>query len=243
MSPNEPVARSASDDKLFDEWWCEPGSGDQSMEDEHGDHWREFLRYIEEPDLTSSTVLDFGCNQGGMLRMLYDTKPFASAVGVDLARRSIDVAKSRKGDRPIRYEATSSLSHLCDVFDLALSSAVLFLVDDMNEHAKQIFSALKAEGVYYASHPDFLSYPNFEQIRKDINKFAAVPLVPHSLESIVTTFDAAGFRVGIKRVVPQTFVELNPGRNWFSSVADNIEASYLHSYVFQFSKPPLHSAD
>ncbi|MEM7245491.1 MAG: methyltransferase domain-containing protein [Acidobacteriota bacterium] len=212
------------------------------MEDEHGDHWREFLSFIEEKDLSSSTVLDFGCNQGGMLRMLFDSRPFASAVGVDLAQRSIAVAESRKGSRPIRYEATTSIHHFQDEFDLATSSAVIYLVKDMEQHAEEMFGALKPGGVYYASHPDYPSYPNFEQIKEDINRFAAVPLVPHTLDGIASAFDAAGFEVGIKRVIPQAFVELNPRRSWHSSVAENIEASYSHGYVFRLAKPAAGSA-
>jgi len=55
-------------------------------------------------DLHDSTILDYGCNQGGFLRMLYDRNPFRGAVGIDIARESVARADLLKGHRPIEYK-------------------------------------------------------------------------------------------------------------------------------------------
>ncbi len=53
-------------------------------------------------------MLDYGCNQGGFLRMLYDRHPFKSAVGIDIARESVARADLLKGHRPVEYKVTDT---------------------------------------------------------------------------------------------------------------------------------------
>lgn len=61
-------------------------------------------------DISSARILDIGCNQGCFLRMLYDAPPFASGVGVDLARDRVSLANATKGDRPLDYLAINRLA-------------------------------------------------------------------------------------------------------------------------------------
>jgi len=39
----------------------------------HAPIWRRMVDVSVPHDLSASTVLDYGCNQGGFLRLLYDT--------------------------------------------------------------------------------------------------------------------------------------------------------------------------
>jgi 2-polyprenyl-3-methyl-5-hydroxy-6-metoxy-1,4-benzoquinol methylase len=59
-------------------------------------------------DISTSTVLDYGCNQGGFLRLLYDSHSFLSAVGIDIARESVARAELLKGHRPIEYKVADT---------------------------------------------------------------------------------------------------------------------------------------
>ena len=42
----------------------------------HAPIWRRMIDVSVPHDLSASTVLDYGCNQGGFLRLLYDRHPF-----------------------------------------------------------------------------------------------------------------------------------------------------------------------
>ncbi len=139
--------------QIVEEWWQEPNAGDQSMEDEHGDFWQDVLDNVLDVDLKGKKILDFGCNQGGFLRRLYEITPFSSAVGVDLAKKSIDKANQRKGNVPAQYYALDNIDSLDKDFDYALSTAVIFLIDDLKDHARQMFGRLKPGGAYYATYP------------------------------------------------------------------------------------------
>ena len=66
--------------------WSKNTSEEDSMTEEHAWIWREMIKCIPSNDLSAARVLDVGCNQGGFLRTLYDTRPFAQGVGVDLAQ-------------------------------------------------------------------------------------------------------------------------------------------------------------
>ena len=70
----------------------------------HAPIWRRMIDVSVPHDLHESTVLDYGCNQGGFLRMLYDRHPFQGAVGIDIARESVARAELLKGHRPIEYK-------------------------------------------------------------------------------------------------------------------------------------------
>jgi 2-polyprenyl-3-methyl-5-hydroxy-6-metoxy-1,4-benzoquinol methylase len=111
---------------LVDEWWMEPGAGDQSMEDEHGDFWNDFLANAVDVDFTGKKILDFGCNQGGLLRRIYQKTKFREAVGVDLAVNSVAVANDRKGVIPVSYFAVKNLESIDRDFDYAVSTAVIY---------------------------------------------------------------------------------------------------------------------
>jgi 2-polyprenyl-3-methyl-5-hydroxy-6-metoxy-1,4-benzoquinol methylase len=108
-----------NEEQFYEVWWQE---GDQSMEDTHLPHWKRVLKFIPEQDLRDCSVLDFGCNQGGFLRLLYEQRPFKEAIGTDLARRSVELANSRKGDLPIQYVLTSCPEQFERRFDLAFKA-------------------------------------------------------------------------------------------------------------------------
>lgn len=54
--------------EIINEWWLEPGQGDASLEDEHVEFWQDVVEQVIDTSLTQKTVLDFGCNRGGLLK-------------------------------------------------------------------------------------------------------------------------------------------------------------------------------
>jgi hypothetical protein len=61
---------------LYEVWWREGVHGEQCMEDSHQAFWHKVIEMIVETDLRTATILDFGCNQGGFLRLLYTHRLF-----------------------------------------------------------------------------------------------------------------------------------------------------------------------
>ncbi|RJX37457.1 class I SAM-dependent methyltransferase [Paenibacillus pinisoli] len=219
---------------FYDVWWQE---GDQSMEETHLPHWRKVLRFIPEQDLRDCSVLDFGCNQGGFLRLLHELRPFREAVGTDLATRSIELANSRKGDLPIDYLLTDSPDQFGPRFDIAFSLAVIYLLPDLEEHARKMKAALKSGGVYYATYADYPNNSSFPMIKERINANSAVPMQEHTLDDIAAAFFGQGFKVGVRRMPPAEFVELSPESVWYRNVADHLQFAHEQAYLFQFTAP------
>lgn len=224
--------------KVYDEWWQEPNRGDQSMEDEHQFFWQDCLENMIDVDLSGKKILDFGCSQGGFLRYIYKDHPFKSAVGIDLAQKSIDKANQIKGNIPAQFFALDNLETLDKDFDCAISTAVLFLIDDIKDHAKQIYDRLKPGGIYIAQYPDYVTNPAYAPCRDVIDEFAAQKCAPKSLEEIVSDFESAGFQVFLKRIIPKGYISVgSESRFYGNSVPNIIEFWYNHRYAFKCVKP------
>lgn len=221
-------------DPYYDVWWRE---GDQSMEDSHLHHWRWVLAHLPDEDMREYSVLDFGCNQGGFLRYLYAERPFKKAIGTDLARQSVEVANQRKGDFPISYVVTSDPEQWGKRFDRAYSLAVLYLLSDLEEHARKMKACLKPGGIYYATYADYPSNPSFAHIRERINQHSALPMQEYSLDAIADAFFHQGFQVSIRRMLPTDFVALSPDKSWYQCVSDKLQYVYEQAYIFRFIAP------
>ena len=115
--------------------WNRNPADEEAMGAAHAPIWRRMIDVSVPEDLRDSTVLDYGCNQGGFLRMLYDRHPFRAGVGIDIARESVARAELLKRQRPIDYRAGNSAAALGQVFDYAFSHEVLYLLPDLAVHA------------------------------------------------------------------------------------------------------------
>ncbi len=131
--------------------WNRNPAEEEAMGAAHAPIWRRMINVSLPQDLHGSTILDYGCNQGGFLRMLYDRHPFKAAVGIDIARESVARAELLKGHRPIDYKVADSAAALGRAFDYAFSHEVLYLLKDIAAHAGDIRSALKPGGAYVAA--------------------------------------------------------------------------------------------
>ena len=107
----------------------------------HAPIWRRMIDVSVPHDLHDSTILDYGCNQGGFLRMMYDRNPFRAAVGIDIARESVARADLLKGHRPIEYKVGDKAAALGRTFDFAFSHEVLYLLPDLAQHAADMKAA------------------------------------------------------------------------------------------------------
>ncbi|TWH51666.1 bifunctional 2-polyprenyl-6-hydroxyphenol methylase/3-demethylubiquinol 3-O-methyltransferase UbiG [Sporomusa sp. KB1] len=221
-------------DKLYDVWWQNRTEGEQQMEDRHKRGWREVIHLIQEQDLSDMAVLDFGCNQGGFLRYLYQAKPFKEGMGIDLAQESITVANARKGGLPLTYVATTTPEQFANRFDLAISQAVIYLIKDLKTHAWKVKQMLKPGGVYYATYTDLTNNDSLQHFTDWINKNSLVESNPHTLDFITKTFAEEGFQVEIQRRRPQGFIGVDSKDEGFLCIADRMKSVYEQAYIFRF---------
>ncbi|MBH5316426.1 class I SAM-dependent methyltransferase [Paenibacillus sp. GSMTC-2017] len=224
-------------ESLYDVWWQYKGEGEQGMEDDHLPHWKRVLSFIPVEDLSESNVFDFGCNQGGFLRLLYEQRPFKEGVGTDLARQSIEVANRRKGNLPIHYFADSIPEQYEHYFDYAFSLAVIYLLPDLDDHALKMKKILKPGGVYYATFADYTGNPSLPSIRDRINSNATLPMQKHTIDTVADAFFRAGFKIGIRRMIPADFVDLSQGNKWYNNIADHLQYAYEQAFLFRFVAP------
>lgn len=222
---------------LYDVWWQDTSNGEQSMEEDHLKGWQQTIDEMEEHSLEGKVILDFGCNQGGFLRHLYNYSPYKKAVGIDLARESIKVANQRKGDLPITYEATAQVESYGQAFDLAFSTSVIYLMEDLYAHARQIKDVMKPGGIYYATFSDQSKNPSLNYMKAQIDRFGTTPMQLHTLDDIAKAFISEGFTVEIKRVKPKQFINVNRNSEFYQSVSDRMMSEYESSYLLRFIAP------
>ncbi|MCM3701625.1 bifunctional 2-polyprenyl-6-hydroxyphenol methylase/3-demethylubiquinol 3-O-methyltransferase UbiG [Paenibacillus macerans] len=225
----------ADDQQLYDVWWNDRVRGEQAMEDNHQPHWKKVISMIEEADFSSFHVLDFGCNQGGFLRYLYTQKPFLTGTGVDLAKQSIEVANARKKDLPLSYEATAHVDKFNHAFDIAFSISVIYLIQDLTEHAWKMKQALKPGGVYYCTYTDYSKNPSLLHYKKQIDRHGSLPMQLHSLNEIADAFFHEGFKVELRRMPPLGYITIDPNDMWFNAIADRMQYEYQEAYIFRFT--------
>ncbi|MEM7239417.1 MAG: class I SAM-dependent methyltransferase [Pseudomonadota bacterium] len=188
--------------------WAADQATEDDMNHEHAPFWRRLIALMVERDLFGKSVLDFGCNQGGLLRALYHSHGYAEALGVDLASGSIARANALVGPVPARFEVRENLDGLEGKFDVALSQEVLYLLPDLDRHAREIYSSLKAGGVYYAAIGCHSDNPEWPRWRELIPPVSNLPVHSYSLDDFNRAFAGAGFEVYAQPFRIEEFVPL-----------------------------------
>ncbi|MEM9010272.1 MAG: class I SAM-dependent methyltransferase [Pseudomonadota bacterium] len=221
---------------LIETWATRPEEED-AMPAEHGWIWRAMIRAADTADLADKRVLDVGCNQGGFLRLLYDTQPFAAGVGVDLAAQAVARAERQKGDRPLRYLATPHLADAGEGFDLAFSHEVIYLIEDLADHAAQIAEVLRPGASYYAVTCCHRDSPLWADWRPRIQGISNITVPNHGVADIADAFRGVGFEVAVSRFLADGFIPLTGPSDYFPSDLDRIELYARWKLMFRCTRP------
>ncbi|MEM9969936.1 MAG: class I SAM-dependent methyltransferase [Pseudomonadota bacterium] len=217
--------------------WSTDASEEDSMTDEHAWIWREMIRAIPADDISGAHVLDIGCNQGGYLRTLYDTRPFARGVGVDIARDRVALAEAQKGDRPLTYIAATEARAAGSGFEMAFSHEVIYLIDDLEAHGRDVFDALAPGGHYDAVTCCHRDNPLWSTWRPRIAQFSNVPVPNHSVADIAGAFRAAGLQVSIARFLAAAFIPTFEPTEYFPSNNERVEVYARWKLCFRCTRP------
>ncbi|MEM7438208.1 MAG: pseudoazurin [Pseudomonadota bacterium] len=214
--------------------WSKLSAQEDGMADEHAWIWREMINAVS-GDLSQADVLDFGCNQGGFLRTFYDTRPFANGVGVDLAQDRVALAEAAKGDRPLQHFAMAELTELESRFDVAFSHEVIYLIEDLGDHARQTARVLKPGATYHAVTCCHADNPLWPRWRPMIQEFSNIPAPDHSVDDILSAFRAAGFATRVSRFLAASAVPAEGPNDFFPTDLDRLEVYANWKLMFHFT--------
>jgi len=218
--------------------WNRNPADEEAMGAAHAPIWRRMVEVSVPHDIRESTVLDYGCNQGGFLRLLYDHHPFKAAVGIDIARESVARAELLKGQRPIAYKVADQAATLGQTFDFAFSHEVIYLLPDVAEHARDIKAALRPGGSYIAAigcHTDSSLWPRWRTL---IAETSSIPIYDHSLEDVSKAFAEAGFNVSVRPLALEAFMHVTIGSAYFPKVTDQLRYYTADKVLFRFVRQP-----
>ena len=219
--------------KSYEVWWQKEQETDDDMARDHQEAWERTIQMLDITDIKNKTILDFGCNQGGFLRKLYDASPFKEGVGIDLARLSLEKAEAYKGNRPITYFLTDRPQETGKTYDTAISTSVLYLIEDVPQHARDLKAVLKPNGVYYATFADLTNNPSRQYMDDTINQYGATPSQNHSLKYIVDSFIEAGFEVAVMKEAVPDVIDLTHYSDFFLTPNDYLRTLYEESFLIK----------
>jgi SAM-dependent methyltransferase len=218
---------------LISTWNRNPADED-AMGASHAPIWRLMIDVSVPHNLSQSTVLDYGCNQGGFLRLLYDRHPFASGVGIDIARESVGRAELLKGQRPIDYKVSDTAAALGRTFDYAFSHEVIYLLADVAAHANDLRTALRPGGAYVAAMGCHTASAVWPRWRTLIAETSSIPVYDHSLEEVAKAFSAAGFTVSVRPLALDAFMQVTVGSSYFPKITDQLRYYSEDKVLFRF---------
>lgn len=211
-------------------------AADEAMQDEHGFIWRAILDTID-VDLVGRRVLDAGCNQGGFLRLLADEHGIAEGYGYDPAAGAIEDARRLAGDRPLRFETADSVPQTWSGFDVAFSHEVLYLLQDLPEHARSVFACLDPGGVYFAVMGVHTGSPLMVEWHSANRDELRLPPL-NDVDDVINTFHRAGFDVSIARLAVR-FVPTTGRKDHHHEGRSLDWLAYYHDQkiLFRFARP------
>ena len=131
-------------------------------------------------------ILDAGCGTGGFLRWALDNGSFASAAGIDIGSKAVELARERVPEADLRVGPLRSLPFPDAAFDLVVTHDVLQHVpeDDVAESLRELRRVLADGGLL------FVRTNGSKTFRREQDDWRA-----YDRATLVAELEAAGFRV------------------------------------------------
>ena len=202
--------------------WFRDEVDEEAMFEDHAYLWRHLIETVPEKDFSRFAVLDYGCNRGGFLRNLFECRPFKQGVGVDIAERSLEVARKRSTRLPIEFILPNQMDRLAATIDMAFSHEVLYLLPNLDTHATAIAKVLKEGGSYYATIGCHTGNPLWKCWRQLIEQSSNLPVLDYSLDDYARSFWNAGLRVEMRPFQLQDYILVKPDNPYFPAAVDSL---------------------
>lgn len=131
------------------------------------------------PEFKDKRVLDLGCGYGW--HCIYAMQQgAASAVGVDISTKMLEVARSKTQFKEVEYvcSAIEDIEFEAGSFDVVLSSLALHYIADFDSVLTKVHGLLKEGGsfVFSVEHPIFTAHGTQEWYRDDSGKIIHFPV-------------------------------------------------------------------
>lgn len=108
------------------------------------------------PDLSGKAVLDLGCGYGHNC-IDFVSRGAGRVIGIDISEKMLAVAKKESANGKIEYRNMSmtEISTIDEKFDFIYSSLAFHYVEDFDAFARDMYSALNADGqlLFSQEHP------------------------------------------------------------------------------------------
>jgi SAM-dependent methyltransferase len=202
--------------------WFREENEEEGMYEDHAYLWEHLIEAVGEHDYSQKTVFDYGCNRGGFLKTLFQSRRFKKGIGADIAELSLAVAKRRHADLPVDFIFPHQLDRYENSVDIAFSHEVLYLISNLDEHAEAISRVLKRNGVYYAAigcHTGNHLWPRWRGL---IMESTSLPVFDYSLDDYARAFWKSGFRVDMRSYRITDFILIKPDNPYFPSASDSL---------------------
>jgi SAM-dependent methyltransferase len=210
--------------------------GEEDMAKGHEPSWDALISHMSEDNLAGKKVLDFGCNRGGFLTRLYKSKPFESALGVDIAQDSVAFANQNKGDAPCEYDHVDVLDSASNEYDVVFSHEVIYLLPDLKAHASDMHKVLKSGGVYYLAIGEYEENPLWDRWKDIVAEFSPVPPQTYSLKYIAQCFQECGFDISVRQLVCEGFFPYDPDDRYIENPMELINFMTKDMMLFRLEK-------
>ena len=103
------------------------------------------------------------------------------------------------GDRPLHFEASSSVPEAWRDLDVAFSHEVLYLLPDLAPHAAAIHGSLRPGGVYFAVMGMHTGSPMMVEWHAANREELQLPPL-YDIDDVIATFRHAGFDASVARL-------------------------------------------
>ncbi len=154
-------------------------------------HWKNyFYPRISKINVKDKEILDIGCGNGHIVRILKDYKRY---VGIDLSEKLIEIARKRFGDRGEFYVMDAGALEFDDEsFDIVFCLMVIHNAPNFEDLVKGGFRVLRRNGLFVVieNHPCF-NPPNRERLDKDttvIKEYRKEGVYKHRMNSTIPYF-------------------------------------------------------
>lgn len=198
--------------------------------------WTAMIREVIPRHRGDEKVLEMESWDSGFLRLLYQMRPFAEAVGLSSDEQYCARAvKDLRPDAPICYGNPGSIPS--EHFDLAFSTEVFSFLPDLRHHARIVMDALRDGGEYYAAFGSHIENPLWPHRRRLLREEGNV-VYDYSLEDVADAFHDVGFEVGLKRLPVDYFNLYEPAftRKRALSLRLLVDTTYEHKMLFYFRR-------
>jgi hypothetical protein len=125
--------------------------------------------------------------------------------------------------------------------DVAFSHEVLYLIEDLGAHAREIFAALQLGGIYYAVLGVHAASQMMVQWHSDNARRLGLPRL-RDLDDVVAAFVSAGFQASAARLAIDFIPAADQGHHGQGALLDWLDYYYDHKPLLRFRRPQSRGA-